>query len=407
MSIESQALSISEKQQWLDSHIAPIKATTMERLIKIKSILNRVFGEDHNQIVPIDRLSSIDRRLNNEESLYHFKKDVMEIFKKDNYYIIIHTPHVTITNEQGLSHNIEDIYVKIYLDGYAKSCTLSGNWIEGVRATITMSELMSRYAHSHISGLCTSFTLFCLGSGPISQSFLVNNDKFDEIEFEILMYHIKVLLETESVSGNPYNYIKNIGGGKDISPLELDRPIDSDNLSLRTLLEAMYRIIIHKAPNIIDSIRLTVENNRIKVLSTEEFETILRTTILNALNMENRPVILGWFSSKWLQCYKKSNGSYCYDLTSSLGTQLEGKIVLNFKGEDKKFTIKDDPNLGSRNTKYYVHPDISKYICSKLSDHLTEEAFYIYAEGRAEISTQRSTSPTGTDHMALSASVGR
>lgn len=122
----------------------------------------------------------------------------------DNY-IIIWYPEVIISNENDLSHLMRDLYVKVSFnkDEFDK--------FELLRGTLTINEMQSGYAHSHLSGINTNFHTSCLGRGPINNTIasLKTTNEYLEL-WDLFIVELDKYVRVESLAGTPYNYINNI-----------------------------------------------------------------------------------------------------------------------------------------------------------------------------------------------------
>ena len=100
--------------------------------------------------------------------------------KFNNIFILVHFPHVRVTNEHDRFVDINHLWakVKVMYNG-----TLNGGFTLN-RSEYTMLHISSRYMHSHISSIPTNdFTQFqnpCTGSGPINGTISVLNRDYDE-----------------------------------------------------------------------------------------------------------------------------------------------------------------------------------------------------------------------------------
>ena len=129
--------------------------------------------------------------------------------------IIIRFPHVVIRNEHLTEHNIDNLFVKLFMypnGTFVTSC------IYGTRSQVTRPEFRYNYEHSHLPavGAFKRFRKFCTGTGPFDsllQQLTVNNSPALWMEFfDMLRTYVRI----ESLTGVPYRYIERIateGGG--------------------------------------------------------------------------------------------------------------------------------------------------------------------------------------------------
>lgn len=131
--------------------------------------------------------------------------------KFDGIFILVHFPHVRVTNEHGRFVDINHLWakVKIIYNG-----TLNGGFTLN-RSEYTLLHIRSHYMHSHISSIPTSdFTQFqnpCTGSGPINGTISALNRDYDEDMWNMFCLELSKYVTVESVAGRPYNYLEKLG----------------------------------------------------------------------------------------------------------------------------------------------------------------------------------------------------
>lgn len=138
-------------------------------------------------------------------------KERIGITKFDGIFILVHFPHVRVTNEHNKFVDINHLWakVKVMYNG-----TLDGGFTLN-RSEYTLLHLRSNYMHSHISGIPTyDFTKFqspCTGSGPINGTIGTLNRDYDEDMWNMFCLELSKYVTVESVAGRPYNYLEKLG----------------------------------------------------------------------------------------------------------------------------------------------------------------------------------------------------
>lgn len=131
--------------------------------------------------------------------------------KFNNIFILVHFPHVRVTNEHDRFVDINHLWakVKVMYNG-----TLNGGFTLN-RSEYTMLHISSRYMHSHISSIPTNdFTQFqnpCTGSGPINGTISVLNRDYDEDMWNMFCLELSKYVTVESIAGRPYRYLEKLG----------------------------------------------------------------------------------------------------------------------------------------------------------------------------------------------------
>ena len=126
-------------------------------------------------------------------------------------FILVHFPHVRVTNEHDRFVDINHLWVKVKVmyDG-----TLNGGFALN-RSEYTLLHIRSDYMHSHVSSIPTNdFTQFkspCTGSGPINGTISALNRDYDEDMWNMFCLELSKYVTVESIAGRPYRYLEKLG----------------------------------------------------------------------------------------------------------------------------------------------------------------------------------------------------
>jgi hypothetical protein len=334
----------------------------LDKLKGIKTILNRVFSNSYNQIVKEDPFPQLDS-LESAEAQFsrYFKTSIKDLIR---YKIVIYVPELTIVNSNGKSHAIKDIYISISLKTDLK---IEGS-IRGMRTTFTRDEWVSQYTHSHLSGICTNFRDFCTGSGPINQVISILKTEYDDINFEMLCYHIQNFLAYESIEGTPFKYLEQIGTDRKLTQIE--------EHSYQTQLSLIYIKFIQAFS--IEEIRSLLKfriNINFEIEPTEEFEKLLGKLLLRLksnTNIERNQ--LQYMNDSDLLAQKISSTHYT-NIHSEGTINYTPYVLINFKGTEKRLSIINPPEQKNK-TVYYANPWITQYICNRLARELSKTSIH-------------------------------
>ena len=138
-------------------------------------------------------------------------KERIGVAKFNDIFILVHFPHVRVTNEHDRFVDINHLWakVKVMYNG-----TLNGGFTLN-RSEYTLLHIRSHYMHSHISSIPTSdFTQFqnpCTGSGPINGTISALNRDYDEDIWNMFCLELSKYVTVESVVGRPYHYLEKLG----------------------------------------------------------------------------------------------------------------------------------------------------------------------------------------------------
>lgn len=131
--------------------------------------------------------------------------------KFNGIFILVHFPHVRVTNEHDRFVDINHLWAKVKV---SYNGTLNGGFTLN-RSEYTLLHIRSHYMHSHISNIPTGdFTQFqnpCTGKGPINGTISALNRDYDEDMWNMFCLELSKYVTVESVAGVPYNCLEKLG----------------------------------------------------------------------------------------------------------------------------------------------------------------------------------------------------
>lgn len=131
--------------------------------------------------------------------------------KFNDIFILVHFPHVRVTNEHDRFVDINHLCAKVKV---VYNGTLNGGFTLN-RSEYTLLHIRSNYMHSHIRSIPTNdFTKFqnpCTGSGPINGTISALNRDYDEDMWNMFCLELSKYVTVESVAGTPYHYLERLG----------------------------------------------------------------------------------------------------------------------------------------------------------------------------------------------------
>ena len=128
--------------------------------------------------------------------------------------ILVHFPHVRVTNEHDKFVDINHLWVKVPI-----KVNGAGTGYFGVnRSEYELSHMKADYMHSHVPGIpfgrFTSFESPCLGNGPIRNTVATLAMGYDEAMWQLFCLELDKYVRVESLSGVPHRYLERIGNGR-------------------------------------------------------------------------------------------------------------------------------------------------------------------------------------------------
>lgn len=203
-----------------------------QRTLEIYDIFKNFFGEEYVdlQVISADHVKTIMRDF---LSLNHIQGTDEEGYEMSKRYIdglvasvediksliYVWWPAVTVTNENGKSIDIQDLYAKVEvkLNGQIPfeyiGFTLN-------RATYSARQFESNYMHSHIKEIpksnLSTFMTPCLGIGPIRDTILTLKSNYDEAIWMLFCEELSLYVTVESLKGGPWKKLENVGASNEL-----------------------------------------------------------------------------------------------------------------------------------------------------------------------------------------------
>lgn len=126
-------------------------------------------------------------------------------------FVLVHFPHVRITNEYDRFIDITHLWAKVGFNWEGK-----GKGYFGLnRSEYPIIQFRSNYLHSHVANIPTNdFTHFaspCTGSGPINSTMSTLSVDFDDAIWQLFCLELDRYVRVESIAGVPYHRLEQIG----------------------------------------------------------------------------------------------------------------------------------------------------------------------------------------------------
>lgn len=126
------------------------------------------------------------------------------------FFILVHFPHVRITNEHDRYVDINHLYAKVSFDIEGKMC---GRFALN-RSEYTLLHLSNDYMHSHVSSIplhnLREFQTPCTGSGPINNTICSLSRDFDPDLWQLFCLELERYVHVESIAGTPYHRLEGL-----------------------------------------------------------------------------------------------------------------------------------------------------------------------------------------------------
>lgn len=137
-------------------------------------------------------------------------------------FILVHFPHVRVTNEHDRFVDINHLWVKVKI----KASGAGAGYFTVNRSEYELSHMKADYMHSHVPGIpfsnFSNFMTPCLGTGPIRSTVATLAVGYDEAIWQLFCLELDKYVRVESISGAPHRYLERISTRGDTTSGETD-----------------------------------------------------------------------------------------------------------------------------------------------------------------------------------------
>lgn len=278
--------------------------------------------------------------------------------------IIVHFPHVRITNEYDRFVDINHLYAKVTI-------TWDGRIIG--KFTLNRSEypylhIYNNYMHSHVGSVPTcNFTEFqspCTGQGPINDTVSSLQMGFDPDIWKLFCLELSKYVQVESISGVPYHRLTELGDFRNSRPIPQFRMVKYPSTFLPNGYKYMSHFISHLIQSKVLKFNYVNGNYSIGMPMKECIATISNEFIkwYNLTPEVKDDLDLSTINSYQIvrKCVIQNDRIYYEDYSSSSRRLLDrirayiGKKVCTFKGKDVTITIPDIDNFAIKKDAGYT-----------------------------------------------------
>lgn len=287
-------------------------------------------------------------------------------YQEPPFFIFIHFPDVTITNEHNDSINIKDLYARIpiYWNG-----TLNRRF-EMIVTTYTRTLFNAGYCHSHLHTLYGNKPCFdtpCLGTGPLVETCSVLTSNFTEDNWRLFCVELSRYVTVESLLGTPYYRMTNITDKSNNKPIKVHY-VHSYIWNYKELLvETIQNLISKKLLNFKyvngEYNFANSEAELIRIISNE-FITIYN----DKFNKKEVTETLQQLANRgFIKKVKYFNDNY-YFICTVRDRIPSSDVLFTFKGKDIKTVVTED--ITNVRQIYILNPDKVSYIATKLLEFI-------------------------------------
>jgi hypothetical protein len=195
-------------------------------------------------------------------------------------------PKFNITNSQGQSHQIRDLFV-LHRFSYSSFGTFTIKRPQGGRLSKTVEEIVSTYQQSHLTGHSEwirqpfEATEFCLGNDTdVSRMLAEFEAELDWDRLELYLYCVDSMVTWESIEGVPFRYMSSIKNSTSSSVGSFDSNC-ADKI--------IRKILNTKTPLDVD---FYVKDNRYKIATNKRASDFIKKIVLDTVTVSDYKRIL-------------------------------------------------------------------------------------------------------------------
>ena len=395
----------------IESKIEELYSLLMDKPNQVLAIFNDFFGEDKVDMqgfISVDELKSwlsvtpIYRYISREsldmsmedydtyssQSLTDLRGEVLDLvldqlcsreivsyigyIRFSSGFILVHFPHVRITNEYNRFVDINHLYAKV---GVLHNGSMNG-YFSLNRAEYTYLHISSGYMHSHVSVIPTSdFTKFqtpCTGTGPINDTISNLSNEFDSDIWRLFCLELSKYVEVESIAGTPYHRLENLGTSNMGAGEDVFRVVNQLRYedSIKEMIKEFVSYFIKQG-----KLKFNYANGSYSIgMSFTEYMLVISNEFIDWYNkrFNNKEVTYSFNNLKrngvLNECIIANNNIYYENTRCSVNSYAayNGKRMCTFKGADVLINIVDLNEVKEDNKSVILNTNIALYILSRI-----------------------------------------
>ena len=324
-----------------------------------------------------------------------------------NHWIMVWWPLVTVTNDNGRSIVIKDLYARILVTPEGK-IPYEFRGFQLNKTTFSYDQWTSGYVHSHVPSLYyrrgkPEFADPCLGTGPINNTIMDLKNNYEEAVWMLFCRELSLYVTVESLRGGPYIKLETVGATKRLSGFERFTEVDSipyihyrnwtSEEALKTFLKEFTLWYLQNG-----HLKFNYRQERFRCgLPYYDFMIDISNSFIEWYNMfGNRDVLQRLYEDGTLMSVRVSQGKFYKSAQENRTNHfsVEGASMFMFKGEQKHLHIESPTSEGEGTVTTILHHEIAMYILGRILQIIN----YRYCNEHNKLpesgSTQEGTSST-------------
>lgn len=351
----------------------------MAKPLQVLEIFNNFFGDARVDMQGFPTYEAVAAALSQDASVQtvqaYIRNAQLRQEGRGNTFILVHFPHVKVTNEYDKSVEMNHLYAKVPFDVDGK--LINGFYLN--RSEYTILHMMNNYMHSHVSSIpFNDFTFFqhpCTGTGPINNTIYSLTNSFDEDLWNLFCLELDKYVQVESVAGTPYHRLESLRPGGSSAVMACNNLMLTNCYRYKDYFP--YKDLAKFIKYIIDNdvLKFNYRNNAYYLaMPTTEFYIRMSNAFVEWYN-KNYPTlsmpqtVQELYRDGLLNRYTFSGG-HLYSPGRNTPTyylQFQGAYMCTFKGQEVRISITDLPSDDlEENQVIILKEDIANYILSKI-----------------------------------------
>lgn len=356
-------MKIAKAFKRITEKMSPERKLALVKSSFIKERITNIYGTIDNFISMTEVLESVYPGQWDIELEYKLKENQTIYFR---VWLLIHYPQIVITNSNGTTHTITDLYVRLQVDYDNLEGSTTIRNFSARRFSADIREIMSQYQHSHQpsrtyteNSEAFQYRGFCKGSSQIQTVENKLVDRYNPETFKLFLFQLEEFLNWESLEGTPYAYIESITGRTEGIKISKDELKDYYN-DLKHYYE--------ESGDIID-LDFKITKGDIFIRDNDKLEDFLKFKG-NDFNKYNARYI----------AVKDEGGKYFgfVNIPDTLPEELLSsnlsKLDFYFRGELKQFQV-FKPTETKEQKEFFIHPKIKEYVKQRFEKRIKKEKF--------------------------------
>lgn len=288
-------------------------------------------------------------------------------------FILVHFPHVRITNEYNRFADINHLYAKVKV---LHNGSMNGYFALN-RAEYTYLHISNEYMHSHVSSIPTNdFTQFqtpCTGTGPINDTMSNLSREFDSDIWRLFCLELSKYVEVESIAGTPYHRLESLGTSNMSTGESVFKVINYLDYYGNGIEEMIKNFVSHFIKQ--GKLKFNYANGSYSIgMSFTEYMLVISNEFIDWYNKKfNNKELKYTFdtlkrNSVLKECIIANNKIYYENSRCNVNSYAayNGKRMCTFKGADVLINIVDLNEVKENNKSIILNTNIALYILSKI-----------------------------------------